>query len=120
MAEANVLDHSPVRVAIPAVQPRRQRGPARWVILGALIILLIFTLFPFFLALINAIKPGTDYIRGGPLSIPTAIQFDSIAKFWTTADYSRKLFNSALISGSVSVLRCSSASLTPMRSASAG
>lgn len=64
----------------------------------------LHTLFPFFIALLNAFKPGTDYVRGGPLSIPTYLQFDSIVKFWTQADYSRKLINSTLISVSVSIL----------------
>ena len=76
----------------------------RWLILALLLALLVFTLFPFFLALLNAFKPGPDYMRGGPLSVPSYLQFDSIAKFWKDADYSRKLFNSTLISVLVSIL----------------
>jgi raffinose/stachyose/melibiose transport system permease protein len=102
MADATALSTTQVR-AVPT-QMRRQRSIGRWFVLALLIALLIFTLFPFFLALLNAFKPGPDYVRGGPLSIPTSLQFDSILKFWRDADYSRKLFNSALISGSVSVL----------------
>lgn len=88
-----------------AVAPARQtRSPMRWVVLALLLALLVFTLFPFFIALLNAFKPGPDYVRGGPLSIPSYLQFDSIAKFWRDADYSRKLINSTLISASVSLL----------------
>jgi len=82
----------------------RYRSPMRWVILAILLALLAFTLAPFVLALLNAFKPGTDYVRGGPLSLPTYLQFDSIAKFWTLADYSRKLLNSTIISAAVSIL----------------
>jgi raffinose/stachyose/melibiose transport system permease protein len=76
----------------------------RWVVLAILVALLLFTLFPFFIALLNAFKTGPDYVRGGPVSIPTSLQFNSIAKFWHDADYGRKLINSTIISVCVSVL----------------
>lgn len=102
MAEATIASGSPATSA-PARNHRR-RAPMRWFVLGLLLILLVFTLFPFFLAVLNAFKPGPEYVRGGPLSIPTSLQFESIARFWSVADYGRKLFNSTLISVSVSVL----------------
>jgi raffinose/stachyose/melibiose transport system permease protein len=103
MADASVLAGGQVR-ADPARPHARQRAPMRWFVLALLLVLLVIVLFPFALALLNAFKPGADYVRGGPLSIPTSLQFDSIVKFWGQADYSRKLLNSAVISGSVSVL----------------
>ena len=102
MAEATVFASTPAKSV--TVHAHQTRSPMRWVVLALLLALLVFTLFPFFLALLNAFKPGPDYVRGGPLSIPTYLQFDSIAKFWRDADYSRKLFNSTLISACVSVL----------------
>jgi len=102
MAEATVFASSPAKSV--TVHAHQTRSPMRWVVLALLLALLVFTLFPFFLALLNAFKPGPDYVRGGPLSIPSYLQFDSIAKFWRDADYSRKLFNSTLISVCVSVL----------------
>lgn len=87
-----------------AARGRRQRGPVRWLVLALMLVLVGLTLFPFFLALINAVKTGPDYSANGPLSIPTSIQFDSLAKFWGMADYSRKLLNSTLISAGVAVL----------------
>ena len=105
MAEATVFASSPAKSVI--VHAHQTRSPMRWVVLALLLALLVFTLFPFFLALLNAFKPGPDYVRGGPLSIPSYLQFDSIAKFWRDADYSRKLFNSTLISVCVSVLAVS-------------
>jgi raffinose/stachyose/melibiose transport system permease protein len=103
MVDATIVAGATANVAAPAHR-RRQRAPMRWFVLALLVLLLIFTLFPFLLALLNAFKPGPDYLRGGPLSIPSSIQFDSILKFWRDADYTRKLFNSALISAAVSLL----------------
>lgn len=91
-------------VVVTGAHARGHRSPMRWVILAILLALLAFTLAPFMLALLNAFKPGTDYVRGGPLSLPSALQFNSIAKFWTLADYSRKLINSTIISAAVSIL----------------
>ena len=94
-------------IALPSQavgRTKRQRSPMRWVVLAILLLLLAFTLAPFAIALLNAFKPGPDYLRGGPLSIPSSLQFDSIAKFWTLADYGRKLLNSTIISVSVSLL----------------
>lgn len=102
MADAGVLATTVVKAAPAQVHIRR--SPMRWVVLALLLLLLVFTLFPFFLALLNAFKPGPDYLRGGPLSWPSYLQFDSVSKFWRDADYTRKLFNSAIISASVSVL----------------
>jgi raffinose/stachyose/melibiose transport system permease protein len=102
MADAGVLATTAVKAARAQVHIRR--SPMRWVVLGLLLLLLVFTLFPFFLALLNAFKSGPDYLRGGPLSWPSYLQFDSVSKFWRDADYTRKLLNSAIISASVSVL----------------
>jgi raffinose/stachyose/melibiose transport system permease protein len=102
MADATMLAGTTIKTAAARTHTRKQ--PMRWFVLALLLVLLLIVLFPFLLALLNAFKPGTDYVRGGPLSIPTSLQFDSIVKFWGQADYSRKLLNSAVISGSVSVL----------------
>ncbi len=102
MTEASLVAATPARTS--QSHASRTRSPARWLVLALLLVLVAFVLFPFFLAVLNAFKPGADYVRGGPLSLPSALQFDSIAKFWKDADYSRKLFNSTLISALVSVL----------------
>lgn len=82
----------------------KRRGPMRWVVLAILVVLMLGTLFPFFLALINAVKTGVDYATGGPLSIPSTIDFSAIIKFWVLADFTRKLVNSVIISACVAVL----------------
>jgi hypothetical protein len=47
MADAGVLATTAVKAA-PA-QAHIRRSPMRWVVLGLLLLLLVFTLFPFFL-----------------------------------------------------------------------
>ncbi len=87
-----------------AVVHQKRRSRYRWPVLALLIVLLLGTLFPFILTVINAIKTGTDYALGGPLSIPSTIDFTALQKFWTLSDFTRKLWNSALISACVAVL----------------
>jgi raffinose/stachyose/melibiose transport system permease protein len=102
MAEAALtLDDTAVKAT--AVRHQKRRSAYRWPILVLLIVLVLGTLFPFFLAVINAIKTGVDYAVGGPLSIPTTIDFSALEKFWTLSDYTRKLANSVLISAGVAV-----------------
>ncbi|HVY52699.1 MAG TPA: carbohydrate ABC transporter permease [Devosia sp.] len=103
MADAALsFDESSTRTA-SAHALQRRRSPFRWAILALLIALMAFTLFPFALALINAVKTGVDYASGGPLSIPTTIDFSALRKFWDIADFGRKLWNSVLISALVAV-----------------
>jgi raffinose/stachyose/melibiose transport system permease protein len=89
--------------AIVAVRGHRRRGPMRWVVMAILVVLLVGTLFPFFLAIINAVKTGVDYAAHGPLSLPTTIDFSALVKFWNLSDFTRKLANSVIISLAVAV-----------------
>jgi raffinose/stachyose/melibiose transport system permease protein len=103
MADAVLtLDDTTTKPAVVAHSHRR-RGPMRWVVLAILVVLLIGTLFPFFLAIINAVKTGVDYASGGPLSLPTTIDFSALQKFWTLSDFGRKLANSIIISLAVAI-----------------
>lgn len=81
----------------------RKRGAGRWLVLALLVVAVGFTLFPFFLALINGIKSSVDYAANGPLSLPGSIDFSAIAKFWSISDFTMKLVNSILISGAVAL-----------------
>jgi raffinose/stachyose/melibiose transport system permease protein len=81
----------------------KRRSPFRWAVLALVIVLILGTLFPFFLALINAVKSGVDYAQNGPLSIPTTIDLSALIKFWDLSDFTRKLVNSVAISAAVAV-----------------
>ena len=103
MADATLDFSQTTSRADVATHSHRRRGPMRWVVLAILAVLLLGTLFPFFLALINAVKNGVDYSASGPLSIPTRIDLGSLIYFWNLSDFSRKLLNSVIISACVAV-----------------
>ena len=93
-----------VAAAPHAVHDYRRHGAGRWFVLAFLSFLLLLVLFPFFLALSNSVKSSVDYAMNGPLSLPTALDFSALIKFWNLADFSRKLLNSAIISLAVAVV----------------
>jgi raffinose/stachyose/melibiose transport system permease protein len=103
MTHSETTDGMAANTATPNFY-RPRRHPMRWVVLAIMLLLLAFTLFPFFLALINAFKASAEYALGGPLSVPSSLDFTALDKFWTVSDFSRKLFNSILISVSVAAL----------------
>lgn len=109
---APVLDAEPMPV-VPSPRARRQgaapkRGPRRgvsgWVVLAAVVVCALMMLFPFWLALANAFKPADEYLHNGPLPAPSSLTFDSLIGFWQGVDFTRKLGNSVLISGSVALI----------------
>ncbi|MFI6320601.1 carbohydrate ABC transporter permease [Nonomuraea sp. NPDC050556] len=76
----------------------------KYPILTALVVLALVMLFPFGIVTINAIKSPAEYSSAGPLSLPGGLYLDGIVSFWNRVDFGGKLWNSFLISGSVSVL----------------
>jgi raffinose/stachyose/melibiose transport system permease protein len=82
----------------------QKKGFARWIVLAILFVFLAATLFPFLLAALNAIKTPTDYAANGPLALPHSFDLTALKNFWQTVDFTRKLFNSILISGCTAIL----------------
>jgi raffinose/stachyose/melibiose transport system permease protein len=80
------------------------RGPGRWAVLFALVVLAVVMVFPFVIVTLNAVKSPADYSSHGPLSLPDGLYLQGIIDFWNRVDYGTKLWNSLVISGSVSVL----------------
>lgn len=87
----------------PDPASRHRRGATRWVVLALLVLAVLVTLFPFYLAAINAIKTGDDYAAHGALALPRSFDLTAIRDFWQNVDYTNKLENSILISGAVAV-----------------
>lgn len=87
----------------PDPASRHGRGATRWVVLALLVLAVLVTLFPFYLAAINAIKTGDDYAAHGALALPRSFDLTAIRDFWQNVDYTNKLENSILISGAVAV-----------------
>ena len=85
----------------PAHEDFRRGGIARWLVLGFLLLLLALALFPFLLAVLNAIKTGADYAANGPLAFPRSFDLTALQNFWASTNFTRKLINSVIISGAV-------------------
>lgn len=98
--------------AVPASTPARsrnrrsraRRGVSGWAVLIVTFVCALLMLFPFWLALINAFKPGAEYIETGPLSLPTTLDFTALIDFWQGVNFNQKLWNSVVISGSVALI----------------
>ena len=89
---------------VHAPHERLRRGPGRWIVLAAAVLLAVAMMVPFAIMLLNAFKSPTDYSTNGPLSLPTTLYTDGLVNFWNRVDYPGKLMNSIVISGSVAVL----------------
>ncbi|NQX27338.1 carbohydrate ABC transporter permease [Microbacteriaceae bacterium VKM Ac-2854] len=75
-----------------------------WIILVLAIVIGLAIISPVLLILLNSFKSPSDYSQNGPLSIPTGLYFDGLSTFWNRVNFPEKLWNSILISGSVSIL----------------
>lgn len=100
MSETGSVALSDAAVSRPGSNaPPGTRGRGKWVVLALITLGLVFLLFPFYLALINAVKTPADYAAHGPLSLPTSIDLGGIKTFWHEVNFTRKLENSAIFSG---------------------
>jgi ABC-type glycerol-3-phosphate transport system permease component len=87
------------------VTPAAQRpNPTRHLVLAALVVGVLLTLAPLLIVALNAFKTPTDYASNGPLAFPDSLHFTAIVDFWNRVDFTQKLINSTIISGSVAVL----------------
>jgi raffinose/stachyose/melibiose transport system permease protein len=80
------------------------RGPGRWAVLFALVVLAVVMIFPFLVVAMNAVKSPAEYSSQGPLSLPDGLYLQGIVDFWNRVEFGTKLWNSFVISASVSVL----------------
>ena len=93
----------PARPPARANLPRSRRGALRWWVLALLVAFLVFMLAPIFLALNNAIKTSADYATHGPLALPQSFTIEGLLGFWAYVDFTKKLWNSLLLSGAAAV-----------------
>jgi raffinose/stachyose/melibiose transport system permease protein len=82
----------------------KHRNPTRWVVLGALLVLLLLLIGPLLVIAVNAVKSPADYAANGPLSIPGSLYWDGIVDFWNRVNFGQKLWNSFITSLAVAVL----------------
>jgi raffinose/stachyose/melibiose transport system permease protein len=81
-----------------------RRSAADWVLLAGVVVVGVLIAVPFLIIVVNSFKSPSDYASSGPLSLPHALYFDGIAKFWNYVNFPLKLWNSFFISGSVAIL----------------
>ncbi|MGV0876172.1 carbohydrate ABC transporter permease [Martelella sp. FLE1502] len=84
---------------------------SRILVYTTLTVLLIITLFPIALMVLNSLKPSTEIVQS-PLSMPSELRWDNFTRAWTDANFARTLLNSAVLTAMTIVLVCSTSSLT--------
>ncbi|MFF0824450.1 carbohydrate ABC transporter permease [Micromonospora haikouensis] len=86
------------------VPDRHHRGVGRWIVLAVVTVGALVMLVPFVFMLLNAFKAPGQYSTDGPLSWPSEFYTQGLRTYWTQVNFPQKLWNSALIAGSVAVL----------------
>lgn len=76
-----------------------------------LTILLVITLFPIALLVLNSVKPAAQIIQN-PLAWPETFRWDNFTRAWNDARFGTTMLNSAILSGLTIVLVCTTGSLT--------
>lgn len=74
-------------------------------------ILLLITLFPIALLVLNSLKSATEIVQN-PLTLPSQLRWDNFTNAWKDADFARTLLNSAVLTAMTIVLVCTTGSLT--------
>jgi raffinose/stachyose/melibiose transport system permease protein len=94
----------PVQTAPRPVHTRRpKRSASDWALLVVAIVIALVIAAPFILIVLNSFKSPADYAANGPLALPEHLYFKGMAGFWDRVDFPKKLWNSVLISGLVSI-----------------
>jgi raffinose/stachyose/melibiose transport system permease protein len=82
----------------------KPRSFSSWIVFLVLVVVVILWLFPFYMALINAFKTEPEFIAGGPLALPKGIDLTNMIDFWNAVNFPQKLWNSILVSVTVSII----------------
>ena len=76
-----------------------------------LAVLLVITLFPIVLLVLNSLKPSAEIVQN-PLAFPSELRWENFTRAWSDANFGRTLLNSAVLTGLTIVLVCTTGSLT--------
>jgi raffinose/stachyose/melibiose transport system permease protein len=83
----------------------------QWIVHITLAVLLIITLFPIALMILNSIKPSAEIVQN-PLAWPSELRWDNFSRAWSDANFGRTLLNSAVLTAMTILLVCTTGSLT--------
>jgi raffinose/stachyose/melibiose transport system permease protein len=99
---ARVLSDA-LHTRVNRVEVRRQhsRGPGPWFVLGLATLLAVTITAPLGLMLLNAFKDSAEYSATGALSVPSHLDFTTLAEYVKRVDFGRKLLNSIVLSTGV-------------------
>ena len=71
---------------------------------GALALVALLFLFPFFWMVSNAVRSNAEVLAIPVRILPTVVEWDNFAKAWTTLPFGRFFLNSVIVSVSVTVI----------------
>ena len=79
-------------------QNLKKRGLKNWVVFAVIALVVLVWIFPFYMAIDNALKTPVDYVHHGPLSLPRHVTTYGIRHFWTLSNFPQKIMNSFVVS----------------------
>ena len=88
---AITAEKAPKKMKTSALKPR---SFISWVTFIFMLSAVVLWLFPFWMAVANAIKTPDDFIAQGPLAWPAHPTFEHIVKFWKDSNFPLKFWNS--------------------------
>jgi hypothetical protein len=81
----------------------RTRGSRRWLRYGVLTVVAILILFPMYVTVIFALKPGDAIFSYPRALLPVDLTLDTLHDAWTQGHFARYLVNSAIVSLAITV-----------------
>jgi raffinose/stachyose/melibiose transport system permease protein len=97
-------EKAPKKLKTSALKPR---SFISWVTFAFMAVAVIVWLFPFWMAVANAIKTPQDFLEQGPLAWPAHPTFEHVVKFWNDSNFPLKFWNStwtSLLAAGITVL----------------
>ncbi|MAQ82100.1 MAG: sugar ABC transporter permease [Maritimibacter sp.] len=89
----------------------RESRATLWIVYSALAILLVITLFPMALMVLNSLKPSEQIVQN-PLAWPETFRWDNFTRAWDDARFGTTLWNSVVLTSLTILLVCTTGSLT--------
>lgn len=80
-------------------RPARARRRPRWGVLTAVLLLVaaLIWFLPFILLVTTGLRTSADFLRGGPISLPSELTLENFADAWDVGDFGTTYRNSLLI-----------------------
>lgn len=83
-----------------------------WILFGTMLIVAFFMLIPFFWMFSTSLKTVGEVFEYPPKWIPSTFHWENYKRVWTVVPFGRYLFNSLIVSGSITILHLVIASMS--------